>query len=317
MKSKKLLSMLLMLALGISVGAFFLLSYQKTLRVSMHPWPGYESLLLARHFSWLSDKIEVVESNNATESMALLHSGAVSAATLTLDEAILLQSEGLDISVVAIMNESIGADVVISRSVLNDLTNIKGMHIALEGNTVSNIVLHEFLLETGLSAQDVKTDYLAPNEQVKRWQSGRFDFAITYEPFATYLEKMGGTRVFDSGYFPNVIFDVLVVRNDAMWLRGQVLTDLLTGHFRALEYIRVNREDALRRIAAWRGLSYEETVLMFNGLYLPDLYFNKRMLNDQAELFEAMKQDRDMQGITLTEAQLHAIVQPAYLYRIH
>ncbi|SBS35114.1 alkanesulfonate transporter substrate-binding subunit [Marinomonas aquimarina] len=316
MKSKLLLGMLLVLALCISAAALFLLSYQKTLRVSIHPWPGYESLRLAEHFSWLPDKVEVVESDNATQSMALLRSGAVSAATLTLDEAILLKGEGLDVSVVAIMNESIGADVVISRTSSNELTNIKGMRIALEGNTVSNIVLRELLIETGLSVHDVSLSYLPPNEQVRQWQSERFDLAITYEPFATYLERLGGTRVFDSGHFPNVIFDVLVIRNDAMWLRGQVLTNLLAGHFRALEYIRVNREDALRRIAAWRELTYDEIGVAFNGLYLPDLHFNKRMLNDRAQFFEAMKQDRDMQGIKLSEAQLHSLLQPAYLYRI-
>lgn len=316
MKPKLLLSVLLILAFSLSASVLSLLSYQKPLRISMHPWPGYESLLLAKHFSWLPDKVEIVESNNATQSMSLLRSGAVSAATLTLDEAILLKSEGINISIVAVMNESVGADVVISRVPLQNLMDIKGKRIALEGNTVSNIVLHELLAETGLSEQSVQVRYLAPNEQVKQWQYDDFDLAVTYEPFATYLENQGGTRIFDSRYFPSVIFDVLVIRNDAMWLRGEVLTDLLAGHFRALEYIRVNREDALRRIAAWRDLTYEETVLVFNGLYLPDLHFNKRMLNDQEPFFEAIKQDRDMQGITLTDVQLRSIVQPAYLYRI-
>ncbi len=44
---------------------------------------------------------------------------------------------------------------------------------------------------------------------------------------------------------------------------------LINGHLRALEHLRASREDALRRIAARRGLSFEETEATYRGLHLP------------------------------------------------
>lgn len=292
----------------------------KTLKVGMHPWPGYETLLLAEHFAWLPVQSSVIESENASQTIKLLTSGEIQVAALTLDEAMQVARNGLNISIVAIMNESVGADVVLSRSRVDSFSSLKGKTIALEGSSVSNIVLDQYLHAAGLQDEDVSLVYLPPNDQVRLWEDSKFDAAISFEPYATYLENKGAQRIFDSKQFPNLIFDVLVVRNDLMWLRSKQLSQLLQGHFRAIQYIRVNREDALRRIAAWRELSFDEMEMVFGGLYLPDLNYNKRMLGAHSDLFKAMLHETKSSTSgknDMTNAVLLGMLDSAYIDRLH
>ncbi len=54
--------------------------------VGIHPWPGYEPLLLARDFGWLGEAVVLHEGSNAGDSIAGLKDGKLNAACLTLDE---------------------------------------------------------------------------------------------------------------------------------------------------------------------------------------------------------------------------------------
>lgn len=303
------------------VGGFVFVSLLngKQLKVSLHPWPGYESFMLADSFGWLSSEIGLVSVQNASQTLKLLEQGEVHAAALTLDEAIYARSQGMPLDIIAILDESVGADVLLSWKSNSALSDLQGTTIAYEGNTVSSLVLSQLLQLSGLNRADVELVKIPPNDQITYWSTETFDYAISFEPYASYLENLGAKRVIDSRAFPNVIYDVLVVRNDARFFRETAIKDLLWAHFKALHYIRVNSEDALRRIAAWRSLSYEENRKAFSGLYLPDLDYNKRMLNVDSEFYDAVKMvNITMNGGTplLSENQLKAMLQPAFLFRI-
>lgn len=110
-------------------------------------------------------------------------------------------------------------------------------------------------------------------------QAGEIDVAIGYEPTSSLLGCEGARRLFDSRQFPGIIFDVLAVRSDRLSAHRAQVDALLVRIFRALTHLRVNREDALRRIGAWRGLSFEEAEQTFAGLNLPDAAANRRYLD--------------------------------------
>ena len=253
-------------------------SRDEPLDIGLHPWPGYEPLLLARDFGWLGEAVRLSEGHNAGDSIAGLKSGALSAAGLTLDEVLGLRVGGMPLTVVLVMNESVGADVVLARSGIQTPADIKGKRIAVEQGASGAVVLQKLLAAGGLEAADIERVNAAPSDQLPLWQSAQIDVAISYPPFSKPLMRAGAQPIFDSRQFPQTILDVLAVRTDHMYQYDETLRTLIHGHFRALDHLRTSREDGLRRIAARRNLSYEETEASFRGLNLPGLSANSSLL---------------------------------------
>lgn len=246
--------------------------------VGIHPWPGYESLYLARAFGWLPEGVHLREGRKASDSVAALLAGEVDAAALTLDEVLSVRAGGLALTIVLVFDSSVGADVVMAQPSIQALGEIAGRRIAVERGAVGEVVLHKLLEAAGLEEADISVRDLGPDRQLEAWRAGEIDLAITYEPGSSLLGREGARRLFDSRSFPGIIFDVLAVRSDRLSVNRAQVGALLYGHFKALAHLRINREDALRRIAAWRGLSFDETERSFAGLNLPDVAGNRAYL---------------------------------------
>ena len=288
--------------------------------VGIHPWPGYEPLYLARNFGWLPEGVRLREGQTAGDSVAALQTGEVDAATLTLDEALSVRASGVALTVVLVFDSSVGADMVMARPSIRVPADVAGRRIAVERGAVGEVVLQKLLDAAGLEKADVTVLDLAPDRQLDAWRAGAIDVAIGYEPFSSLLGREGARRLFDSRQFPGIIFDVLAVRSDRLSaLRAQV-DALLVGHFRALTHLRVNREDALRRIAAWRGLSFDEAERSYTGLNLPDAAGNRSYL-DPTGARGILRAARELNTLMLRVGRLKAaddlvgLIDPSFLPR--
>lgn len=257
----------------------------RRLAIGIHPWPGYEPLFLAEHFGWLPAGVVLHRGGSASEALAGLHEGRLDGATLTLDEVLTARARGLPMSIVLVMNESVGADVVLARPDIPAPAALRGRRIAVERSAVGGIVLRELLAAGSLTESEVSLVDLPHDHQAAAWDAGLVDAVITYAPTDALIERKGGRRIFDSRQFPGTIFDVLAIRHDRA--SASQVRNLIGAHLRGLEHLRISRDDAIRRIAAWRGLSAAETERAFSGLALPDLEQNRRMLSQQGVLHHA------------------------------
>ncbi|WP_435751142.1 ABC transporter substrate-binding protein [Thauera sp. AutoDN2] len=293
---------------------------QGAFRVGIHPWPGYEPLYLAREFGWLPAAVDLRAGRNAGDSIAAMVAGEVDAAALTLDEVLVVRDQGVHASVVLVFNHSVGADAVMVRAEIESPAQVRGRRVALERGAVGEFVLHRLLQAAGLREVDVTLIDIPPDRQLDAWRAGEMDVAIAYEPALSLLEREGGRRIFDSRQFPGLIFDVLAVRSDRLSGQKKVLDALLAAHFRALAHMRVNREDALRRIGAWRGLGFEETERSFAGLSLPDVLGNRAYL-DPAGARSIVPAARELAGLMrgagrlTSDDRLDRLVDPDFLPR--
>lgn len=260
-----------------------------SLRIGTHAWPGYESLPLARHFGWLPKATQLVDGKGATDSLAALAADQIDGACLTLDELLLARDRGISLSAVLVLDESVGADVVLARPQIKRLEDLRHKRIGVEPGAVGSLVLIKLLDAAGFGPQEVTVVDLRPEKQIAAWREGTVDALISYAPTATVIQRDGGRLLFDSRNFPGTIFDVLAIRQDRLKVLGPLIEATIAAHFRALEHLRINREDALRRIAAWRGLSYEEMVMSYAGLHLPEPPANRRMLAPSGDILHAAR----------------------------
>lgn len=262
-------------------------STRDDLTIGLHPWPGYEPLYLASEFGWLAEGITLHHGANAGESLARLHRGELDGAVLTLDEVLKARADGLPLTVILVLDDSVGADMVVARAEMTTLADLAGSRIAVDRSAVGSLVLQKLLDAAGLTADQLQVVDLPPDQQLAAWRRGEIEAAVTYEPTASQLMREGARRLYDSSQFPDMILDVLAVRRDRLRWRTQTLEALVLAHFRGLAHLKINREDALRRIAAWRGLSFAEVSASFAGLELPGVAGNRGYFGGERRLLAA------------------------------
>lgn len=288
------------------------------LRIGVHPWVGYESIYLARDFGWLPPGVRLVQGRTAGDSMAAMRAGELDAAALTLDEVLSARAAGIPLVVVAVLDMSAGADVVMARPGLRGLSYLAGKRIAVERSAVGGLMLAHVLEVAGLDPSRIEVVDMRVDEQPAAWRAGRIDAAISYEPTASLLRREGAERVYDSRALPETIYDVLAIRRDREPGRRGALEALLAGHFRGLEHIRVNRQDALYRIAAHQGITASEAERALSGVVLPNLAGNLAKLAPGSRFLAAAREVNDTmvaRGLLLRTDALADLVDAAYLLR--
>lgn len=250
------------------------------LRIAGHPWPGYETMFYAQSQGWLPSEVTLQHLGTIRESIDALRAGTTDAAMLTLDEALVLQVNGLDLEIVLVFNLSRGADALVVHAPIKTLGQLRGRRIGVEPSALGELMLTMVLEKAGLRVADVKPVRIAYEEQESAFQARKVDALISYEPVVGRLMGQGAHRLISTRKLPDSVFDVLAVRSDVARSRAETLRATLAGHFRALEQLRSNPWDTAYRMAPHAGISAEELVESFRGLELPDIVANRSYLSE-------------------------------------
>jgi len=288
------------------------------LKIGIHPWPGYEQLQLADHFGWLPEQVMLNQGNNAGDSLAGLMSGRLDGACLTLDEVLVAHEKGMELTIILVFNESVGADAVVAASGINSIAELQGKRIAVEETAVGGLVLAQLLESSGLQRDELVIVPIPPDQQLEAWRGGNIDAAVTYEPTTSLLQKAGARRLFDSRQFPGLIYDVLAVRTDRLRKHKNNLQGLVAAHFQALEHLRRHREDTMRRVGYWRNLSYQAVEKSYAGLNLPTVVANWQMLGADGSLLSSAHTLAEVMltsGLLKHQPDLKGLTTSAYLPR--
>jgi len=255
--------------------------------VGIHPWIGYEPLYLAQEFGWLPERVRLRAGESVSDSLAGLQQGELDAAALTLDEVFRLRAQGINMTVIAVLDVSAGSDVLMVKPDTTSLDRLAGRRIAVEFHSVSELMLLKILEQAGLRREDVQLVDLPVDAQYRAWQSSEIDAVVTYEPTASRLEHLGAVRLFDSRQLPDLIFDVLAVRQDRITGRAASLRELVAAHFQGLKHMQSNRYDALYRIATRQGITLEEAQRALAGVSFPNEQGNRLYLQPHSRLHRA------------------------------
>lgn len=249
------------------------------LRIGTNVWPGYEPLYLARDLGYFdATPVRLVEYTSATEVSRAFRNGAIEAAALTLDEALSLLQYGVAARVVLVMDISHGADVVLARPEIKELRAIKGRRVGAESSALGGYVLTRALQFAGLSHNEITVVSVPVSEQEQAYREHRVDALVTMEPARTRLMAQGARQLFDSSQIPGEIVDVLVVRRDYIDKHPQQVKSLITKWFSSLEYMNIHPDDSSRRMTKRLAVSPAGVGLLFNGLRIPGVEENRRLL---------------------------------------
>ena len=273
-------------------------------------WPGYEPFYLAEELGFYDGaSVKLANYTSASAILQAFRNGALDAATLTLDEVLLLAEQGHDPRIALVLDASHGADAILGRPGLKTLADLRGRRVAMETSAVGAYMLSRGLAHGGLTPADVILVPVEADEFEEVYAAGRVDAIVCYEPHKTRLLAQGAAILFDSSRIPGEIFDVLLVRASAMERHGRSLSAVVSGWFRALDYIRARPDDAYERIGKRLKLSPAEARRAFAGLTLTDLPENKRLL--LAERPAILGPARELAGLMLKKRLVAEPVEPA------
>ncbi|MBD3671621.1 MAG: ABC transporter substrate-binding protein, partial [Gammaproteobacteria bacterium] len=186
----------------------------KPLTIAMNEWTGYQPLVYAHSMGYLNpNQVHLATLGSTSASLIQFRAGNADAITVTLDEALLLNSEGYDISIVLIMDISNGGDAIVSKPQIKTIHQLKGKRIAVENTAVGAYVLTRALQQANMSLSDIHPVPLSADKHINLFKLEDIDAVVTFEPTKTELNTQGGHIVFDSSMIPNEIIDVLVINN--------------------------------------------------------------------------------------------------------
>ena len=250
------------------------------LRVATLPWPGYESIHLAQSLNYFDpSRIRVLDLVNASQASNALRNGTVDAALLTVDEVLLLLQDNVDIRIVLVMDVSNGADVVMARPNITTLQGLRGKRIGVETGAIGAIMFDAMLTAAKMRPADVQLVAMTVNEHAAAYRDKKVDAVVTFEPVRSQLLQQGARILFDSSQIPDRIFDVLAVRTEAMADHRQELFSLVAAHFKALDYLARQPQDAAVRLAPYLGVRADQVLSQFAGIKLLSLDENRALLS--------------------------------------
>ena len=256
---------------------------ETALRIGTNVWIGSEPLYLARELGRLDPKaVQLVEYPSASEVLRAFRNQAIDGMVISLDELFGLAADGFQPRIILVVDVSHGADVVVGRSGMRTMQDLKGKPVAVESSALGAFVLSRALALNGMQASDVTVVHLESNEQPGAFEKGQVDGAVTFDPYRAKFLRAGAKTLFDSTQIPGEIVDLLAVRASAFEKQPKAIQALLTGWFDALDYMKKDPKDAARRMGIRQQTTGEQFLEALRGLHIPSREENLRMLGGPA-----------------------------------
>lgn len=257
-----------LLATGLAVGLLACSELpQPPLVVGLNTWVGYDPLVLARDRGLANaQQVKVVELISSAEALRHLRNGLLDAAGLTMGEALRLVDSGFDVRIVAVLDTSAGADVVVAAPHIKNLQALRGQRIAVEDATVGTLMLERLLRKARLQREDVTVVRMDATQHLTALQSERVAAAVSYAPMDGPIQAQGYRAIFDSRQLPGEIVDVLVVRADVLRQRPQAVDALLQAWAAGLDAMQQNPAGAAASLGPGADLSPAQYQAMQRGL---------------------------------------------------
>lgn len=265
--------------LGLQIAAGGLFGCQNAeeplLRFAGHEFPSYSLMFLAAERQYFSPKqVRLLDMPSATVSLQALAAGSIDGAALTLDEVISAYAEKMPLKIVAVLDVSLGADVILAKPSIRSLQDLKGKRIGIEQSAVGAVLLEAALSQANLTVRDVQQFYATVDKHRDLYLNGEVDALVTFSPVPGQLIGSDAHKIFDSRQIPGRIVDVLAVLPETAERNPAALRALIAGYFKALDEMRQSPDAALPLIARRMRVSPDEVETAFADLKMLNLNEN-------------------------------------------
>jgi len=218
------------------------------IRIATYLWPGSYWIDVAWEKGWFAEAGLNVERINVDgkyfKSQDALAAGQLDVMGFSEFDLVRHVAAGHDLVGVAALDYSTGAEALIARPGIHQLSDLKGKRIALHRNTYLEYLLSIAADRAGLDLADVTLVDRASDDAFKDFAAGRVDAVFVWEPYVTQALAAGGTSLFSTADFSGLTFTVLTLRRDFIKLHPEQMAALMRVWDRAERYVRENPDES-------------------------------------------------------------------------
>ncbi|WP_432453182.1 MULTISPECIES: ABC transporter substrate-binding protein [unclassified Agarivorans] len=261
----------------------------QTLRVAVSPWLGFESIYLAQQLAYPGfDQYSLNELTTPSHVMHALKSGQVDAGFLSLTEVISLLAERVDITVVAVIDRSVGGDALITQQPIRDIDSLKGQRIGYESLSVASLVMDDWLRDSALKAEDFVLVEAKLDEQLALFRKGEISAVMTSGPLQSRLvDNLSANVLYQSAAHGQPYYRVLVVRNEVLKQQHQHILSLLDNFYSASSWLEQHSREGFKLIAKRTQLYSKEVKQAYSKIQVLNAQQSAALYSDQSILKHA------------------------------
>lgn len=292
----------------------------EAIRMGTQPWLGYGQWYVAEDQGYFSDRdVEVALSsfNADSDVNAALAANRLDMANVGAQAALQFIEQGLDVSIVLMLDSATEADAILSGPEASDVKDLAGKKVAFERGATSEILLAEALDEAGMSFDDISVVEASADKVAPMLLAGRVDAGVTYEPYIS--EALGSDKgvqaLVTAGEYPGLITDVLVVRNDVLDARPDDVREVLGAWDDAVAFTAENTDEGRAIIAAGVGSDVADLETAFDGVHYYTLAENRELLTGDYlnETLPALVSVAERIGLLSESVDAKSVIRAEYL----
>ena len=257
-----------------------------TVGMGIQPWLGYGPWYIAQENGYFEDEgvdVEITNFMNDADMSAAFASDRIQVANMASHSALQLVEQGLDITIVLLLDASLTADAILTDGGITDVADLAGQDVAFEEGSVSNLLLGYALQEAGLSLDDINPVPMDPSEAATALIGGSVPVAVTYEPYISEARSSSDAfeAIFTAAEKEGLISDVLAVDNDFLAENPDTVQQIVNAWGPSIDFYESDTEEARAIIAENVGSDVDALATAFDGVEFFSLEQNKTMLGGE------------------------------------
>lgn len=226
-------------------------------------WPGSYWIDVAESKGWFEEAgldVTMVDTNpDYFGSLEDVVEGRLDCQGFTVFDFVRWNMEGADLSMVAVTDDSWGAESLVAAPGIGAIRELRGKRIGVTRGTYCEYLLAIALERAELTLEDVFLVEGQPESLPGLLAEGKADAVLTWEPIASKaLESSGGSRLFDSTGLPGVLPSGIVFRRSATDAQPRMVQALVDVWIRANRFTREQPEETYGIVARVQGIPIEE-----------------------------------------------------------
>ncbi len=279
---RRILTFLICGAIVISAGRIKNTEIQRPIKIALATWPGYAHAFIAQEKGFFKQngvEAELVLKKEYCESVELYRSGKVDGIFEVFTDSIFHNSEGSPTKVVCIMDYSNDEDVIVAGPNIDSILDLKEKPVGIAAiNSFSHLFVLSALMKAGLKEENLRFEIVPAQQVPEAISEGRIAAGHTWEPAKSRALKKGCKVIAKAGDTPGLITDVLSFNLCTTEKRPGEIRAILKALFRAREFIRTNKVEAVSIMAKAEGMKPEEMIMGLDGIIQPDREQNMLMM---------------------------------------
>jgi NitT/TauT family transport system substrate-binding protein len=185
------------------------------LTIAYSDWPGFVAWEVAIKKGWFKEAGVNVEFHwfDYVPSMDAYNAGKVDAVGVTNGDQLVIASSGNKSQGIILTDYSDGNDMIVAKSGIKKLSDLKGKKIGVEVGFVDHLLLLYALKASNMAEKDVTLVNVPTDQTPQALKSGKVDAIGAWQPSSgTALREVAGSApIFTSADVPGLIYDMIVV----------------------------------------------------------------------------------------------------------